>query len=276
MRINVAIPEAHVNAHVLNAALEPVVRLNEAMIRAGEAPSFDRALKNGHVKWKPEPPGQEHFDHALVVLGRRWGDCDDLAPWQAGSLRASGQDPGARAIVRKSGPTTWHAVVLRSDGKIEDPSARAGMPTRGDSVSRAAALPVMSQRPASVVGRVGAFEIRPEIAIRKRFDQDQGEEGYEARIDVPWQREARGKPSATEMAMATLHAAPLAATALTGAIDGALRLAVLGGYAREDHLDRLACIRDRVHGCSAHELAKVYGEGPVSYTHLTLPTNREV
>jgi hypothetical protein len=267
LRINVAVPESHVSAHILNAALEPVVRLNEAMIRSGEAPSFDRALKNGHVKWKPEPPGQEHFDHALEVLGRRWGDCDDLAPWHAGSLRASGQDPGARAIVRRSGPSTWHAVVLRSDGKIEDPSARAGMPTRGQSVSRAAVLPVMSARPprSQVVGRgVGAFYLRPEIALRKEFDQDQGPQGYAARVDIPWMKmNAQGEPSEVEMNMATLHVAPLAATALNGAIEGAIELANLGGYAHPDHLARLGCIAGRLRGHSSQALGRVYGEGHV-------------
>lgn len=260
MRINVAIPETHVNAYTLNAALEPVTRLNEAMIRAGEVPSFDRALKNGWVQWKPEPPGQEHFDHAGIVLGRRNGDCDDLAPYLAGSLRASGADPGATAIVKRTGPHLWHAVVLRSDGMIEDPSKRAGMPGGGQRVSGGGALPRMFPRPpiSSVVGAgadVGAYIYRPEIAIRKRFDH-----GYEARVDVPWFSRKQGKPDPSEIAMATLHAAPLAATALTGAIDGAVQLAVLGGYGHPEHVDRLCCIADRVSGMSTvRRLAQVYG-----------------
>jgi len=260
MRINVAIPEANVNAHILNAALEPVTRLNEAMVKSGTVPSFDRALKNGWVQWKPEPPGGEHFDHAGVVLGRRWGDCDDLAPWHAGSLRASGADPGATAIVKKSGPHTWHAVVLRSDGMIEDPSKRAGMPTAGQRTLQGATLPRMSPLPprnaSQVVGfDVGAFVYRPEVAVRKRFDQ-----GYEARVDIPWFSKHKGKAEPGEIAMATLHAAPLAATALTGAIDGAVELAALGGYGHPEHLDRLCCIADRVSGMSSvRRLAGIYG-----------------
>lgn len=256
MRINLAIPEDKVTAHVLNAALEPITRLNEAMIRAGEVPSFDRALKNGHVRWQPEPPGQESFDHAAIVLGRRWGDCDDIAPYAAGSLRASGADPGARAIVRKSGPKTWHAVVQRSDGMIEDPSKRAGMPTRGERANGAATLPRMSDPPRqAVVGDVGAFIYRPEIAVRPHFDL-----GYEARVDIPWFAAARGKPSATEIAMATLHSAPLAATAITGAIDSACQLAVVGGYGHPEHVDRLCAIADRLQGMGGRELAHTYGE----------------
>ena len=126
MRVNVAIPEAHVDAPVLNAALESVTRLNEEMLAQGEVPTFTDGLKEG-IKWKPEPPGDEHFDHAATVLRRKWGDCDDLAPWQAASLRHTGEDPEARAIVRRSGPKRWHAIVRRGDGSIDDPSKAAGM-----------------------------------------------------------------------------------------------------------------------------------------------------
>ena len=112
----------------------------------------------------------------------------------------------------------------------------------------------MSPPPAtsSVVGlagpNVGAMLVRPEIAIRKVFDVDQREGGYEARVDIPWFHTKHGEPSPTELAMATLHAAPVASTALTGAIDGACQLAVLGGYGHEEHLDRLCCIADRISG----------------------------
>src|SRR6185369_900875 len=67
-----------------------------------EVPTFEKALPHG-IKWKPEPPGDEHFDHAKTVLARKWGDCDDLAPWQAASLRHTGEDPGAKAVAKRSG-----------------------------------------------------------------------------------------------------------------------------------------------------------------------------
>src|SRR5262245_39874367 len=100
MRVNVAIPEAHVTRPVLDAALEATTRLNEQLLKEGVVPPFRKAVNA--VRWKPEPPGDEHFDHAAVVLGRGWGDCDDLAPWHAASLRATGEDPGAKAFVKKS------------------------------------------------------------------------------------------------------------------------------------------------------------------------------
>ena len=64
MRIQVAIPEQNVSADILNAALEPVTRLDEQLIKEQRAPTFDRALKMGLVRWQPEPPGGERFDHA--------------------------------------------------------------------------------------------------------------------------------------------------------------------------------------------------------------------
>src|SRR5207253_8493824 len=50
MRLNVAIPEAHVEAPVLNAALEATTRLDESMLAQKQIPTFDRALKMG-IKW---------------------------------------------------------------------------------------------------------------------------------------------------------------------------------------------------------------------------------
>lgn len=134
MRVRLSVPsdlnrdEAEAS---INAALESVTRAAEPLVRRGRVPSFLRALKAGRVRWRPEPPGDEHFDLPGTVLKRGWGDCDDLAPWHAASLRASGVDPEATAIVRPSGPGRWHALVQRSDGSIEDPSRAAGMGSVG-------------------------------------------------------------------------------------------------------------------------------------------------
>ena len=111
----------------LDAALESVTRTVTSQVRNGKVPPAAGEIKSGRVRWEPEPPGAEHFDLPSTVIGRGWGDCDDLAPWHAGSLRATGRDPGARAIVKKSGPKRCHAIVQRSDGSIEDPSKHAGM-----------------------------------------------------------------------------------------------------------------------------------------------------
>lgn len=130
MRIRLAVPPDLTPDETqasLDAALEAVTAAAAPGIARGRVPVFARAVREGRVRWRPEPPGDEHFDLPATVLRRGWGDCDDLAPWHAASLRATGADPGARAIVRRSGPSRWHAIVRRSDGTIDDPSVTAGM-----------------------------------------------------------------------------------------------------------------------------------------------------
>lgn len=251
MRINVAIPETHVDAPPLDAALEAVTRLNETMLHNGEVPTAREAIHEHGVKWRPEPPGDEHFDHALTVHQRGHGDCDDLAPWHAASLRHTGEDPGATAVVTKSGPQRWHAIVKRSDGSIDDPSREAGMGApRGVA---GAWLPMMVRGTSDVSG---AYAVRPQIAIRPVRG------AFQARADMPWNWKERldEPPGPNDTAMSTLHMAPLASTALVGACDGAIRLALAGGYADPDHVNRLCCLADACEGRDFNELADAYGE----------------
>lgn len=250
MRINVAIPEAHVDEGVLNAALEAVTRLDESLLKAGEIPTCDEGIKKG-IRWKPEPPGQEHFDHASLIMKRKHGDCDDLAPWHAASLRADGTDPKARAIVYKSGPKRWHAVVERGDGTIDDPSKRAGMGRPQAVVG--AALPLMYTAPSAVVG--GVYRVRPAIAMRPIPG------GIQSRVDLPWySREQQGDPmQPTDYAMVSLHGARTPDDALVGAIEGACRLGVAAGFAHPDHLDRLAAIAEALDGMPLNEVSDLYG-----------------
>lgn len=126
MRIRVSVPEEHVSPHVVNAALEAVTRLDEQLIQSGKSPTASQLIDAG-ATWRPEPPGDECFDHGGTIATRGWGDCDDWAPLAAAEHRVRGTDPGARAIVIPSGPNTYHAVVERTDGSIEDPSIAAGM-----------------------------------------------------------------------------------------------------------------------------------------------------
>lgn len=263
MRINIAVPEAHVEAPVLDAALESVTRLNQAMLARGEIPSFDEAKKRG-IKWQPEPPGAEHFDHAKTVLARKNGDCDDMAPYAAASMRHSGEDPGATAIVRRSGPKTWHAVVQRSDGSIRDPSRETGMGSNNARGVVGAGLPRMIGQRANSVS--GAYIIRPQIAMRPVRG------AYQARADLPWhwREHLEDKPSPTDYAMTTLHTAPVAHTALVGALDGACELAIAGGYADPEHIDRLCCIADAVEGVPFRELAGIYGEEHARAAHAVV------
>lgn len=130
MRIQVAVPDEHVTPEVVEPVLEAVTRLNEHMLAAGQTPTATALLEQG-AKWRPENMGDEHFDHGGTIASRGWGDCDDWAPLRAAELRATGEDPGARTVMKASGPSTFHAMVERSGGHVEtageDISVRAGM-----------------------------------------------------------------------------------------------------------------------------------------------------
>jgi hypothetical protein len=251
MRINVGVPEAHVTKPVLDAALESVTRLNESLLADKSVPTAEQGIKQGIV-WKPEPPGDEHFDHAGVIMRRRWGDCDDLAPWHAASLRHTGEDEDARAIVRRSGPHRWHAIVERGDGSIDDPSRWAGMgQTKG---VRPASLPLMIAPGRDQVS--GVYIVRPGIALRPV------PRGWQARTDLPWHYRAdpASKPRPTDYAMVSLHTDPVASTALTGAIEGACKLGIAGNFAHPEHIKRLCAIADTCDGVDFDQVAAVYGE----------------
>lgn len=256
MRIQLAIPEKFVTAPVLNGALEAVTRLNEAMIQAGATPTDLDLIKAGAI-WKPEPPGDEHFDHGKEIAERGWGDCDDWAPLRAGRLRATGEDPGARAVVRKSGPGRWHATVIRSSGAEDDPSLDAGMPGPARKVGiRGSWVPTMRERVSAVNGTYIAM---PHLALRPLADRHGMIESWQARTDLPWHwRPDAGNPNPTDIAMVTLHQSPVSSQAIVGAVRGAFDLGVVGG-ADPDHLKHLSALADLCEGCPWEEVASRYG-----------------
>jgi len=57
----------------------------------------------------------------------RGSDCDDIAPAHAALLVVTGRDEQARAHVLEVGPRSWHVVVKRGDGSIDDPCRALGM-----------------------------------------------------------------------------------------------------------------------------------------------------
>ena len=248
MRLNVAVPEAQVNPGVLNAALEAVTRLDESLLKEGAVPTAKEGIKKG-VRWAPEPYDEEHFDHAGLVMRRGEGDCDDLAPWHAASLRHTGEDPKARAIVRRSGPNRWHALVQRSDGSIDDPSKWAGM-GQHHSV-RGASLALMYPAPSSVSG---LYEVRPALAVRPNMG------AWQARVDLPWHNivQRRRVPSDYALASTVQHRNPH--RALVRAIEGACRIGLAAGVHHPDHINRLCAIADYVDGVDPEQIAAVYGD----------------
>ena len=257
MELRVAIPEQHVSEDVLNPALEAVTRINERLISEGHAPTFEEGLKAG-VRWRPEPHGQpESFDNAAVVMSRkgRWGgdsyegDCDDLAPWAAASMRATGQDPDAKAVVRRSGPGNWHAYVERGDGSERDPSVEAGMGQGRVHGIGAAVVPYMFAPPAGVSG-LG----RPAIALR-RIITPRGNVGFDARVDIPM--------SSTDMAVSTLERRRVASQAVIGAIMGACYASEAAGTGDVDHMSKLYAIAGILDGEDPRELVRVLGRSAV-------------
>lgn len=254
MRIVVAVPEAHVKKPVLDGALEAVTRLNEDMIKSGVSPTSDQLIEEG-AKWKPERPGDEHFDHGALIAKRGHGDCDDWAPLHAATLRVTGEDPDARAVVRKSGPKRWHAIVQRGDGSIDDPSLEAGMPGPARAVGiLGATLPSMRER---VHGVGGTFIATPHLALRPVADRQGQVESWQARADLPWHWQPGNTPADT--AMVTLHQSPVSDQAVVGAVRGAFRLGVASGYADPEHLKRMSAIADACEGAPWEELADMYG-----------------
>lgn len=252
MRINVAVPEKNVSAPILDAMLEATTRVDQALIKEGSVPTFREAVDR--VRWAPEPPGDEHFDHAALVLQRGKGDCDDMAPWHAASLRMTGEDRGAKAIVKKSGPNRWHAVVQRSDGSIDDPSREAGMGQRGAQGVSGAGLAVMG-----VSSVVGAYDVtRPLLALRPSRDAQGKIESWQARADLPW----RWQPgeSATDIAMAALHASPVSSQSIAGALRGGVTLGLHSKLVDDGTLDHAEAVAEACDGADWHDLESVYGE----------------
>jgi len=222
MRIKLGVPDDlndDEREAVMNAALESVTLANEPLIARGKLPSAAAAIKAKRVRWRPEPPGDEHFDLASTVLRRGWGDCDDLAPWHAASLRASGQDPEAEAFVRRSGPQRWHALVRRSNGRIEDPSRAAGMGSVGGDEYRGPFWPAM-------------FDDRLALAAQPTS------RGWAGRIDLP--------SASLPMLYSALQHAASPRQAIVGACYG-LGL-VAGEDAEAEDLARIAGIHDLLCG----------------------------
>jgi len=257
MRVNIAIPEANVTKPVLDGALEAVTRLNEELIRTGVSPTSHQLIEQG-ARWQPEKPGDEHFDHGGLISERGHGDCDDWAPLHAATLRVTGEDPEAMAVVRKSGPKRWHAVVQRSDGSEDDPSLAAGMPDPARRVGvRGAWVPAMFRhRGLSDVS--GAYIAKPDLALRPIVDRWGQTEAWQARADLPWHWAPPGA-SPTDVAMASLHASPVSDQAVVGALRGAYRLGHSSGCASPEALERVAAIADACSGASWEDLAEIYG-----------------
>lgn len=203
----------------LEAALEATSLANEQAVIRGEVPHAADAIRAG-VKWKPEPfLDGEHFDLSHVVAARGWGDCDDLAPYLTGSLRASGEDPGARSRVYKTGPDRWHVVTETSDGEILDPSKWAGMGRKKSGAAASGIIGVID-RPFARIGE-GALCCVPHAGK------------YWSRVDLPFPGGVAGH---------------LASHARASTPEASLYRAMAGALACGREVDSELCERARVMG----------------------------
>lgn len=276
MRIAIAVPEEHVSPDVVNAALEAVTKLDEQLIKSGQSPTSQQLVTAG-AKWRPEPPGDERFDHGGTIAARGWGDCDDWAPLHAATLRTSGVDPGAKAIVVPSGPSTYHAIVQRSDGSLDDPSIAAGMkPARsgrvggadGNSIEILACDPHDPERvyQGSLLPTLAPMTLHcgPQFAVR-----GVGSGAFEARCDLPIAGSVlapvRGGSSRGNIPYSLGHmtVAGHPADAFAAAVMGAIQTAEASGVADPDDYYGLIALHGmvcglppaHVHQAIAHNIA---------------------
>jgi hypothetical protein len=91
------------------------------------------ALYDSGVVYRRER-GTERWQPATDLLRNMRGDCEDLAAYRAAELRMEGE-PATVAIIRTR-RGSFHAVVRRGDGSIEDPSRILLAIERGDSTLR--------------------------------------------------------------------------------------------------------------------------------------------
>lgn len=106
--------------------LDALVGINRLYIRAHHVPPLYRS--GVRYLQEPEDGRPEEFAAIPKVLARGWGDCDDLAPWRVAELQEAGEKAKIRITWRRGRRgKTFHVVVRRGDGRIEDPSRLLGM-----------------------------------------------------------------------------------------------------------------------------------------------------
>lgn len=143
-------------AMVARELMRAVLLQNCFLFRAlGIPPLYRSGVLYGKEPWAPS---YERFDNCKVVFGRKWGDCDDLAPYRAAELRVygdprmglgpckplksgrcahgtfvasgSGEILPCCANVRiycRPGSGVFHCETRLPDGSVEDPSRFLGM-----------------------------------------------------------------------------------------------------------------------------------------------------
>lgn len=119
-------------ADMYAAALEGLVQVDRLVLE--KDPSIPPVYQSGAV-WRAIP--HKTWRRADQIAGEGWGDCEGLSSWRVAEAQLSGEDPDCRVGVYHTGPQKYHAVVIRGDDQIEDPSVLLGMrPRRGMPLNR--------------------------------------------------------------------------------------------------------------------------------------------
>lgn len=112
-------------ADIYAAALEGLVQVNDRLM--DRHPGLPRLYDSG-ARWRNIP--HSNWRNAVRIAVEGWGDCEGLSAWRAAELRRFGEDPAARVGCYHTGPKKYHAIVIRGDDTIEDPSIYCGMRPR--------------------------------------------------------------------------------------------------------------------------------------------------
>ncbi len=107
----------------LQALVAGLALANLSQMRSGD--TFPQIYRTG-IRYRREEPGEERWQTARALLLSKRGDCEDLVAYFVAWLWANGERR-ARPLVRDIRPGLKHALVVRGNGRIEDPSARLGM-----------------------------------------------------------------------------------------------------------------------------------------------------
>lgn len=112
-------------ADMFAAALEGLVQVDGLVM--DRCPDLPRVYDSG-ARWKAIP--HNNWRRADQIACEGWGDCEGLSAWRVAELRRDGEDPDSRVGVYHTGPKKYHAIVIRGDDNIEDPSVLLGMKPR--------------------------------------------------------------------------------------------------------------------------------------------------
>lgn len=110
-----------------SAAIEGQTGVNTVLMRRD--PSLPPLYASG-VKWEVRrgDPSETKWRTPQEIVTSGWGDCQELSAYRAAELRVTGVDPAAHVRVYPTERNTYHAVVARGNGLVEDPSVVLGMP----------------------------------------------------------------------------------------------------------------------------------------------------